>query len=140
MPYLVAPFTFVLEIDGLEFATFSRCSGVGSETEVVEFKGGGDLTSVRKVPGATTWADLVLGRPLDGSTTLWDWRRQVVEGDIDAARRSGSIVVKDSRQGEVARWDFQNGWPSQYRAHLDASAGEAAVEELVICHEGLQRA
>jgi len=141
MPDLVTPFVFVLEIDSVEIATFGRCSGIESETEVVEYKEGGDPLLVRKIPGATKWSDLTLERRIDGSATLWEWRRQVVEGDIHAARRNGSIVVKDSQQVEVARWNFVNGWPSKVTGpSLNASGNEIAVEEVTIVHEGLERA
>ena len=66
---------------------------------------------------------------------------QGLEGDIDSARRNGSIVLYDSMQTEVARWNFVNGWPSVWKgADLDAGANEVAVEEVTIAHEGLVRA
>ena len=61
--------------------------------------------------------------------------------DIDGARRNGSIVLYDSMQTEVARWNFVNGWPSVWKgSDLDAGANEIAVEEVTIAHEGLERA
>jgi phage tail-like protein len=143
MPDLMTTFSFVLEIDSVQIATFRKCSGIESETEIVEYKEAtkdGQLI-IRKAPGAMKWADITLERRVDGSQDLWNWRKQVIDGDIDGARRHGSIVVKDSQHHEVARWNFENGWPSKYTgADFDAGANDIAAEKLVITHEGLVRA
>jgi len=143
MPDLMTTFSFILEIDNVEMASFRKCSGVESETETIEYK---EATKdgkmiIRKVPGAMKWSDITLERRIDNSKALWEWRKQVEEGAVDDARRNGSIVIKDSAQAEVARWNFQAGWPSKWTgAELDAGSNEIATEKLVITHEGLQRA
>jgi phage tail-like protein len=142
VPDLMTTFSFVLEIDSVQLATFRKCSGIESETEIVEYKEAtkdGKLI-IRKAPGAMKWADITLERRVDGSSDLWNWRKQVIDGDIDGARRNGSIVVKDSQHNEVARWNFESGWPSKYTgADFDAGANDIAAEKLVITHEGLVR-
>ncbi|MBX9243967.1 phage tail protein [Actinotalea ferrariae] len=143
MPDLMTTFAFVLEIDSVEIATFRKCSGIESETETIEFK---EATKegkmmIRKAPGAMKWSDITLERRVDATTHLWDWRQEVINGNIDDARRNGSIVVKDSLNSEVARWNFYSGWPSKYTgADFDAGANEIAAEKIVITHEGLERA
>ncbi|MGN9911799.1 phage tail protein [Phytohabitans sp. LJ34] len=142
MPDLMTTFSFVLEIDGVELASFRKCSGVEAETETIEYK---EATKdgkmiIRKVPGAMKWSDITLERRIDESKALWEWRKQVQEGDVDAARRTGSIVIKDSTHTEVARWNFEEGWPSKWTgAELDAGSNEIATEKLTITHEGLSR-
>ena len=143
MPDLMTTFQFVLEVDGIEMASFRKCSGVESETETIEYK---EATKegkmiIRKVPGAMKWSDITLERRIDGSTAQWEWRKQVEDGDVDKARRNGSIVIKDSMKAEVARWNFERGWVSKWTgAELDAGANEVATEKVVITHEGLHRA
>lgn len=143
MPDLVTTFTFILEIDSVELGSFRKCSGIESETETIEYK---EATKdgkmiIRKVPGAMKWSDITLERRIDNSTMLWEWRKEVIEGDIDTARRNGSIVVKDSTHTEVARWNFTAGWPSKWTgADFDAGANDVATEKVVITHEGLVRA
>lgn len=143
MPDLMTTFSFVLEIDNVEMASFRKCSGVESETETIEYK---EATKdgkmiIRKVPGAMKWSDITLERRIDSSKSLWEWRRQVEQGSVDDARRNGSIVIKDSTQTEVARWNFQAGWPSKWTgAELDAGGNDIATEKVTITHEGLQRA
>lgn len=143
MPDLMTTFNFTLEVGGVPMATFRKCSGVEAETETIEYK---EATKdghmiIRKVPGAMKWSDITLERRIDESTALWDWRKQVEEGDIDAARRDGSIVIRNSKKDEVARWNFERGWPSKWTgAELDAGGSEVATEKVVITHEGLHRA
>src|SRR4029453_6057432 len=108
MPDLVTTFSFVLEIDGVEMASFRKCSGVESETETIEYK---EATKdgkmiIRKVPGAMKWSDITWGRGGEETRAWGDWRKQVGGGAADPPRRSGSIVIKDSQQKEVARWNF----------------------------------
>ena len=57
MPDLMTTFNFVLEIGGVEMASFRKCSGVESETETIEYK---EATKegkmiIRKVPGAIAY-------------------------------------------------------------------------------------
>jgi phage tail-like protein len=143
MPDLSASFSFVLEVDSVEMGSFRKCSGIESETETIEYK---EATKegkmiIRKVPGAMKWSDITLERRIDASKSLWEWRKQVIDGDIDAARRNGSIVAKDSKQAEVARWNFTAGWPSKWTgAEFDAGSNDIATEKVTITHEGLVRA
>src|SRR5213592_451985 len=116
MPDLSASFSFVLEVDSVEMGSFRKCSGIESETETIEYK---EATKdgkmiIRKVPGAMKWSDITLERRIDTSTALWEWRKQIIDGDIDAARRNGSIICKDSKQATVGRWNFTAGWPSKW--------------------------
>jgi phage tail-like protein len=143
MPDLTPSFIFVLEIDSVEMGSFRKCAGIESETETIEYK---EATKdgkmiIRKVPGAMKWSDITLERRIDESKSLWEWRKQVIEGDIDAARRNGSIVAKNSKMEEVARWNFEAGWPSKWTgADFDAGSNEVATEKVIITHEGLIRA
>lgn len=142
MPDLATTSIFVLEIDSVEMGSFRKVSGLESETETIEFK---EATKegrmiIRKQPGAMKWSDITLERRLDNSKALWEWRKQVIEGDIDQARRNGSIVAKNSKMEEVARWNFTAGWPSKHSgADFDAGANDIATETVVITHEGMVR-
>lgn len=44
-------FNFLVEMDGLTAAGFSECSGLSTETDVIEYREGGDRGGVRKLPG-----------------------------------------------------------------------------------------
>lgn len=142
MPDLLTTFSFHVELDGVDIGAFKEASGVESETEIIEYKEAtrdGKMI-IRKIPGAMKWSDITLKKRIDVTRDLWEWRREVEMGDIDAARRHGSIVLYDSTHSEVARWNFESGWPSKWKgADLNAGEDQVAVEEITITHEGLTR-
>ncbi len=70
---------------------------------------------------------------------LYDWHRRVVEGDIE--RKNGSIVLRNRRGEEVARWDFVRAWPTKWDfPDLNAEGNDVAIETLELAHEGIKRA
>jgi phage tail-like protein len=143
MPDLLTTSAFFIEIDGVTVAQFKEASGINSETNIIEYKESTESGKllIRKVPGSPKWSDITLKRRLDTSQALWEWRKVVLDGDIDGARRNGSLVVYDSMGAETARWNFENGWPSNWKgSDLNAGSDEIVVEELTITHEGLVRA
>src|SRR5215212_11877032 len=109
-PY--ANFRFLVEIDGIVQAGFSECSGFGSSVEVIEYREGGDATTVRKLPGRVTYPDLTLKWGLTDSRELYDWHRAALNGQI--TRKNGSIIQLDDRGNESVRWNFMGAWPSKW--------------------------
>lgn len=94
-------FNFLVELDGIAQASFIECSGMANTTEVIETRDGGDNTTVRKLPGKTSHADITLKWGLTDSIELWTWRQTVIDGTF--TRKNGSIVVYDlTNQTEVA--------------------------------------
>lgn len=132
-------FNFMVELDGITRGSFIECSGLDATTEVIETREGGENTTVRKLPGKTTFADITLKWGVTDSMELWDWRQQIIDGNVQ--RKSGSVVLFDlANIKEVARWDFTDAWPTKWEGPaLNATAHELAIETLVLAHEGLKR-
>ena len=132
-------FNFLVELDSITQASFIECSGLGSTTEVIEFRQGGDNTTVLKLPGKTSYSDITLKWGLTNSTELWAWRQQIIDGTI--ARKTGSIVVYDlSNHVEVARWNFIRAWPTKWEGPaFNAKGADIAIDTLVLAHEGITR-
>jgi phage tail-like protein len=130
-------FYFLVEIDGIGRAAFSEVTGLESETAVIEYRFGGELNTVRKLPGLTKYANIVLRRGITKDDELWNWRKAVVDGSVE--RRDGSITLLDDARNEVVRWNFRNGWPCKWEGpDLNAESNEVAIETLEIAHEGLE--
>ena len=87
-------FNIQIEINGIAAAGFSECSGLSSETDVVEYREGGDRR-VRLLPGLTRFGRIVLRRGITADRALWDWRQTVVNGTADrrSRRRRGPLVI-----------------------------------------------
>jgi phage tail-like protein len=132
---------FALEIEDVEVARFTGCTGLTIETNIVEFKetlATGEIIT-RKRPGQTKYEDIVLKRGFSSNDSVTSWHKQVRDGLIE--RHNGSIVIYDSTNTEVDRWNFEAGWPSKWSASdLDAATDEVMIEELTITHERLVRA
>ena len=132
-------FNFRVEIEGIARAAFSEVGGLESETVVVEYRVGGEPNTVRKLPGLTKYANIVLRRGITQDPELWNWRQSVVQGNVD--RRNGSIVLLDDDETEVVRWNFFQGWIAKWEGPaLNAKANEVAIETIEIAHEGLELA
>jgi len=134
---------FALELESVTAGHFREVSGLGSEQQVIEYKAavkkGGEVVT-QKVPGTVKYPDITLKRGITDSMDLWAWREQVIEGKVNAARKNGSIVMFDQANGEVARWNFIDAWPSKITGpSLNAGGNDVAVEEIVITHEKLTR-
>lgn len=133
---------FFLEIDGITQAQFRECSGLSTESQVIEYKEANKdgVTVIKKVPGVLKWDNITLKRGITDIMELWAWRKKVEEGKVDEARKNGSIVLYNQANTEVARWNFENGWPTKVSGpSLNAGSDEIAVEEVTIAHEGLIR-
>ncbi|HZR41106.1 MAG TPA: phage tail protein [Ktedonobacteraceae bacterium] len=132
-------FNFLVELDGIAQVSFIECSGLGTTTEVIETREGGDNTTVHKLPGKTTYTDIVLKWGMTSTTELWDWRQQIIEGNV--VRKNGSIVVFDlANSTEVARWNFVNAWPSKIEGPaFNAKGNDIAINTLTLSHEGITR-
>lgn len=52
-------YNFLVEIDGIAQASFVECSGLDATTEIIEYREG-ENTTVRKLPGKTTYSDITL--------------------------------------------------------------------------------
>jgi phage tail-like protein len=132
-------FRFKLEIDGIQQAGFSECSGFGSNIEVVEYREGGEASTVRKLPGKISYPDITLKWGVTTSRELYDWHLAAVNGQVD--RRNGSIVLQDDAGNEQVRWNFFAAWPSKYDGpDFNAKGNDVSVDALTVSCERLERA
>lgn len=131
-------FNFLVEIDGITQAGFQECSGLDSDTAVVEYREGADPSHTRKLSGLNSFSAITLKRGVTDSDELWRWRLTAVEGRTE--RRNGSIVLLDERGTEKLRWNFTNAWPSKWSGPaFNATGNSVAVETLEITHEEIAR-
>jgi phage tail-like protein len=138
---LVAAF-FAVEMQGKVKGVFRELAGMGSETEVTEHQASDSKGAqvVKMVPGRLKWTPIVLKQGITTDKGFWDWRGDVELGDMEKARKNGSLVMFDSQGKEAARWDFVNAWPSKITGpQANATQSSIAIEELTIVHEGVKR-
>jgi phage tail-like protein len=128
-------FNFTVEIDGVTQGGFSEVSGLTMDTNIIEYREGDEVTTVRKLPGLMKYNNIVLKHGII-DTTLYTWRKKVIDGQTQ--RATGAIVLLDEARKPALRWTFTQGWPSKLEGPaLNAKTSEAAVETMEIAHEGL---
>jgi phage tail-like protein len=135
-------FHFAIEIQGQVTGYFTECSGLGSEHEVIEHKvvDSQGREMVQKIPGRMKWQDINLKRGITQQMDIWKWRKMVEDGDVEGARKNGSIVMFDQSLKEVARWNFERAWPTKVTGpSLQADSNAFGIEEMTITHEFLER-
>ena len=132
---------FKLQIAGIEQASFVECAIADTSTEAIEYRTGDMGGSGQKQPGLTKYGNITLKWGLTDSKILWEWRKKVIDGDIQGARTNGSIIILDEQGKPAVQWNFFNAWPNKYDpADLNAKGNDIAIETLEITHEGLARA
>ncbi|MGD9081398.1 MAG: phage tail protein [Desulfobacterales bacterium] len=130
-------FNFLVEIDGVTVAGFSECSGLTTETDIVEYRNGDEEITVRKLPGLRKYTNIALKRGYTDSKELWDWRKKVIDGLTE--RKPGSITLLDEARNPALTWNFREGWPSKWEGPtFNAKNNEVAIETLEIAVEGLE--
>ena len=135
-------FHFALDLGGTIAGYFTECSGIGSEHEVIEHKVINEKGQevVMKIAGRLKWENIVLKRGITSSMDVWDWRKTVEDGDLDGARRNGSIIMFDQKLNPVAQWDFERAWPVKVSGpQPKADSNEIGLEEVTIAHEYIKR-
>src|SRR5260370_314395 len=132
-------FRFLVQIDGIVQGGFSEVSGFGSDVEVVEYREGGDTSTVRKLPGKTTYHDLTLKWGITDSRELYDWHRAAVNGKVE--RKNGAVLLLDDLGQTKVIWNFFDAWPSKWEgAHFNATGKEVAIDSLTVSCERMDRA
>lgn len=133
-------FNFKLEIRGVVEGHFTDCSGLGVRVHPIRYREGGTGQVVRSIPGQVEYAEVTLRYGLTKSRELWDWFLKSIQGTVE--RRNVSVIMLEPNGvDEALRWNLLNAWPSEWRgAALDAMGREAAIEELKLAFDTLERA
>ncbi|MEO9140177.1 MAG: phage tail protein [Jatrophihabitans sp.] len=142
---------FFLEIDGEVVSSLSGVSGLDIEMDVVtstQVGKDGKQQIIKTRGGANKAPDLSLTRlaPADsGSDALWKWFNAIHSGgmslkDRSGQRKSGSIVMYDSTHAEIARFNFENAWPTKISTDaLSVDSNDPVKETVTLACESLVR-
>jgi phage tail-like protein len=142
-------FKFRVKWDGRYVAGIAKVSGLIKRTEVVEHREGGDPSTVRRSPGQTTFAPIVLERGRTHDTEFEAWANKVWNW---GAQQGKEVSLKDFRKDIIIELYNEAGqlvmafkvyrcWPSEYVAlgDLVANGTAVAIESLTLQHEGWER-
>ena len=124
-------FQFSVEVDGIENAYFTECSGLSGQVEVFEYKEGGLNTYSHKLPGRTTYGNIQLKRGIAGTSAMWTWFTNIVTAaDKSSYLKSVSITQYQADGTVVQRWNLANAYPVKWTGpKFDTSSSAVTVEE-----------
>ena len=140
---------FRVKWDGRYVAGISKISGLTKITEVVEFRDGGEPNNVRKNPGKTDYAPIILERGVTHDLEFEKWANKVwsygaglgAEVSLKDFRKDIIIELYNEAGQLVIAYKIYRCWVSQYQAlpDLDANATSVAIEHIKIENEGWVR-
>lgn len=131
---------FRLEIDGLQLAGFSEVAIGATTTDVIDYREGTDPLHVRKLSGLTRFGNVSLKRGVTDSLELFEWHRQIVQGQLSTNRKNVVIVVLSEAGDDKARFVVANAWPVKYDpSDLNAQGNDVFIECLELANEGIER-
>jgi phage tail-like protein len=142
-------FKFRVKWDGQYQTGFTEVSGLTSDTDVIDYREGGDPSTSRKLPGLTKYAPITLKRGLTGDTAFEDWASKVwklgaaLGSEVSAAdfRKDIQLELYNEAGQLVLRYNIYRCWVSEYQAvpPLNANGNAVAIEHIKLENEGWER-
>jgi phage tail-like protein len=131
-------YNFLLELNGVTAAEFAEVSGLDTETDIIEYRNGSDIT-VRKPTGLRKSTNaIVLKNGVTHGQELWEWLMKAIDGHPE--RRSGAVVLLDQDNEEALRVGFRDGWPSKWiGTTINAEGNTVAIDTIEISVEHIER-
>lgn len=133
----IPKFKFKVQWDDVEVA-FQEVSGLDIEAQPIEYRHGNSPGySVIKMPGLKKYSDVTMKKGVfKGDNKFWDWFNQINMNTI--ARKSVTITLLTEGDTVAMVWKLTNAFPTKITStDLKSQGNEAAIETIVIAHEGL---
>jgi phage tail-like protein len=142
-------FRFRVKWDGKYVAGVSKVSALKRTTEVVEFREGGDPSSVRKSPGQSKYEAITLERGVTHDTEFEKWANKVwnfgsgLGALVSLADFRKDIIIETYNEAGqlVLTYRVFRCWVSEFQAmpEMDASANAVAIQTMKLENEGWER-
>jgi len=133
-------YNFKLLIAGVTQGHFTYCGNMEINIEPIAYREGGQSQVVHRLPGPVDYGEITLRYGLTESREMWDWMMTAVQGKKDYAKNVTITLLDADGATEVVHWDLVNAWVCSWRgALLDTMGRQAAIEEMRICFDTLDR-
>ena len=119
-------------------ASFAEVSGLNTETDVIEYRGGMDATlTTRKLPGLMKYSNVTMKRGiLAKDNDFFDWWTKNQQGAHE--QRDITVKLMNEAGEETVTWSIVRAWPVKVEGpSLNAKGNEVAIESIEFCHEGV---
>lgn len=134
-------FAYIVEIEGIAVAAFTRMSSLEAEIGVVQQREGGKLIP-DKSPGLVNVTDVTLERgAANGDSDLYKWWLDVVRMSAGGGtglptpfyKRQVDVIQLDRDGSVLRRWILDGAWPMKFVAgDWDNEADENVIESVTL--------
>jgi len=130
---------FIVEIDGVGEIGFSEVILPTLSIDVVEYREGSDReNTTRRLPGAPHFGNMTLKRGFNGSLELYNWWRDVSNGDHNSRRSVIVKILSEDAANPVVIWKLRKAFPIKYSSSdLNAKGCEVAIETIELVCESV---
>ncbi|NOT63602.1 MAG: phage tail protein [Acidobacteria bacterium] len=131
-------FRFLLEIDGITSAGFTRVKGIVREVKYESYREGGVIEYEHKLITQVSYPVVVLERGL-AMDDLWKWALDTADGEIK--RKTIRIRLQNEANERQWAWQIEHALPVKWAASdMDAQTSPVVMESLELAHHGLRKA
>jgi phage tail-like protein len=142
-----ATYKFHVEVDGIEGAAFSECSGLDMSVDVLEQPEGGLNEYIHKFPGRTRWSNVTLKRGISVNDALFNWYMDTLKSfnagngvklknvTITLYSISSSVNMETVK---TKMFHLSNAFPVKWTGpNFKTDEAAFAVETLELAHHGI---
>src|SRR5215470_17778154 len=121
-------FRFLIEIDGITSAGFTRVKGLSRELKTESYREGGVNEYEHKLVTQVTYPVVVLERGL-ALEDLWKWALAAADGAV--TRKTVIVRLQNEADQRIWAWQIAHAFPVKWTASdLDAQSAQVVMESL----------
>ena len=131
-------FYFSVDIGDMTDLPFQEVSGLEVETEMIEYRHGNSPNHSKiKMPGLLKYSDITLKKGVfSNDNQFFEWMSKISLNTYE--RLTVVIRLLDETATPRMTWTLTNAFPLKVTpTDLNSQSSEAAIETLVLAHEGL---
>lgn len=131
-------FYFQVNLGDEKVVSFSEVSGLETEYEEITYRAGDSPVFTKlKMPGLKKTNDITLKKGIFKSDQkMWTWINSVKLNTVK--RQTVTISLLDESGAPAQTWTLTNAWPKKITVEgFKADTGSAAMETLILAHEGV---
>jgi|SRR5690625_44612 len=139
---MATAYAFSVSIDGVQIPHVMEVSGLKTEVDVVSYQ---QQTSdgkfvTRQVMGRQKPGEFTVKRGLTDSTTVTDWLKAVMEGNLAESRKTAEVVIYTTDGEPIKRLNFTNVWIKDVElgGSLKAGSTEPMAETFTVCWDEME--
>jgi len=137
-------FTYEVRIDDQTVGGFTRLSGIGAESSVLEYQEGGLHDVTHTFPQDVSYSNVTLHRGMSDDSEFIEWIMESMSGAKAEGRAKVSIAMKDKEERTKWTWVLLGAHPVRWHGPELAADGHAqrsrqglSIEQLELAYEAL---